>query len=118
ISKSREWDTLADAASPEAIAAAAEQLGCASVAFTYNDPVIFLEYAIDVADACRARGVKAVAVTAGYICAEPRRELFAHLDAAHVDLKAFTESFYADTCAGRLQPVLDTLEYLRHETGV
>jgi pyruvate formate lyase activating enzyme len=118
ISKSREWDTLADAASPEAIADAAERLGCASVAFTYNDPVIFLEYAIDVADACRARGIKAVAVTAGYVCDEPRRELFAHMDAANVDLKGFTERFYADTCAGRLQPVLDTLEYLRHETGV
>src|SRR5436190_6783121 len=84
ISKSREWDTLADAASPEAIAAAAEELGCGSVAFTYNDPVIFLEYAIDVADACRARGVKAVAVTAGYICDEPRVEFYAHMDAAHV----------------------------------
>jgi pyruvate formate lyase activating enzyme len=118
ISKSREWDTLADAASPEAIAAAADELGCASVAFTYNDPVIFLEYAVDVADACRARGVKAVAVTAGYICDEPRRELFAHMDAANVDLKGFTERFYADTCAGHLQPVLDTLEYLRHETDV
>jgi pyruvate formate lyase activating enzyme len=118
ISKSREWDTLADAASPEAIADAAERLGCASVAFTYNDPVIFLEYAIDVADACRARGIKAVAVTAGYVCDEPRRDLFAHMDAANVDLKGFTERFYADTCAGRLQPVLDTLEYLRHETAV
>ncbi|HEY3182039.1 MAG TPA: AmmeMemoRadiSam system radical SAM enzyme [Gaiellaceae bacterium] len=118
ISKSREWDTLADAASPEAIAAAAEELGCSSVAFTYNDPVIFLEYAIDVADACRERGIKAVAVTAGYICDEPRRELYAHMDAANVDLKGFTERFYADTCAGHLQPVLDTLEYLRRETGV
>jgi pyruvate formate lyase activating enzyme len=118
ISKSREWDTLADAASPEAIAAAAEELGCSSVAFTYNDPVIFLEYAIDVADACRERGIKAVAVTAGYICDEPRRELYAHMDAANVDLKGFTERFYADTCAGHLQPVLDTLEYLRHETEV
>jgi pyruvate formate lyase activating enzyme len=118
ISKSREIDTLADAASPEAIALAAEELGCASVAFTYNDPVIFLEYAIDVADACRERGIKAVAVTAGYVCAEPRAELFAHMDAANVDLKAFTESFYERTCAGHLQPVLETLEYLRHETDV
>jgi pyruvate formate lyase activating enzyme len=118
ISKSREWDTLADAASPDAIADAAERLGCASVAFTYNDPVIFLEYAIDVADACRARGVRAVAVTAGYICDAPRGELFAHMDAANVDLKGFTERFYADTCAGHLQPVLDTLEYLRYETDV
>jgi pyruvate formate lyase activating enzyme len=118
ISKSREIDTLADAASPEQIAQAAAALGCQSVAFTYNDPVIFMEYAIDVADACRARGIKAVAVTAGYICPEPRIELYEHMDAANVDLKAFTEEFYAQTCAGRLQPVLDTLEYLRRETNV
>jgi pyruvate formate lyase activating enzyme len=118
ISKSRELDTLADAAAPEAVAAAADSLGCASVAFTYNDPVIFLEYAIDVADACRERGIKSVAVTAGYICAEPRVEFFEHMDAANVDLKGFTESFYADTCAAHLRPVLDTLEYLRGETEV
>jgi pyruvate formate lyase activating enzyme len=118
ISKSREIDTLADAASPEAIAEAAEALGCASVAFTYNDPVVFLEYAIDVADTCRARGIKAVAVTAGYICPEPRVEFYEHMDAANVDLKGFTESFYADTCAGHLAPVLETLEYLRNETDV
>jgi pyruvate formate lyase activating enzyme len=118
ISKSREIDTLADAATPEAIAAAAERLGCASVAFTYNDPVVFLEYAVDVADACRERGIKAVAVTAGYICAEPRVELYAHMDAANVDLKGFSERFYADTCAGHVQPVLETLDYLRHETDV
>jgi pyruvate formate lyase activating enzyme len=118
ISKSRETDTLADAASPETVAAAAQALGCSSVAFTYNDPVIFLEYAADVADACRERGIKAVAVTAGYICDEPRRELFAHMDAANVDLKGFTEEFYSRVCAGRLSPVLETLEYLKHETDV
>jgi pyruvate formate lyase activating enzyme len=118
ISKSRELDTLADAASPEQIAEAAERLGCASVAFTYNDPVIFMEYAIDVADACRERGIKAVAVTAGSICDGPRVELYEHMDAANVDLKAFTERFYSETCAAHLEPVLDTLEYLRHETDV
>jgi pyruvate formate lyase activating enzyme len=118
ISKSREFDTLADAASPEAIAEAAHRLGCASVAFTYNDPVIFMEYAIDVADACHERGINAVAVTAGYMCAEPRAEFYAHMDAANVDLKGFTERFYAKTCSGHLQPVLETLEYLRHETAV
>ena len=118
ISKSREFDTLADAASPEAIASAAARLGCAGVAFTYNDPVIFMEYAIDVADACRERGIRSVAVTAGYMCAEPRRELYAHMDAANVDLKGFTEEFYAKTCSGHLAAVLETLEYLRHETGV
>jgi pyruvate formate lyase activating enzyme len=118
ISKSRELDTLADAASSEEIAAAAEALGCASVAFTYNDPVVFLEYAIDVADACRERRIKAIAVTAGYVCPEPRVEFFEHMDAANVDLKGFSERFYTDTCAGHLGPVLETLEYLKHETSV
>jgi pyruvate formate lyase activating enzyme len=100
------------------IAQAAKQSGCRSVAFTYNDPTIFLEYAIDVADACREAGVEAVAVTAGYICDEPRRDFYAHLDAANVDLKAFTEDFYRHVAGGHLQPVLDTLEYLEHETDV
>ena len=118
ISKSRDVDTLADEASPETSARAAEALGCRSVAFTYNDPVVFLEYAVDVAAACRARGIATVAVTAGEICAEPRRELFAAMDAAHVDLKGFTEDFYRTICGGHLQPVLDTLLYLRRETNV
>jgi pyruvate formate lyase activating enzyme len=118
ISKSREMATLADEASPERIARAAEALGCRSVAFTYNDPVIFHEYAIEVAQACRERGIKAVAVTAGYVCPEPRAEFYRHMDAANVDLKAFTEQFYHDTCAARLAPVLETLEYLRNETHV
>ncbi len=118
ISKSREIDTLADAASPETLADAAIKLECRSVAFTYNDPIIFLEYAADVADACRERGLKAVAVTAGYVSSGAREELFAHMDAANVDLKGFTEDFYAKTCAGHLQPVLETLEYLVHETDV
>lgn len=117
ISKSKEIDTLADAASPEAIAEAARAKGCRSVAFTYNDPTIFMEYAIDVADACREVGVKAVAVTAGYICPEPRAEFYAHLDAANVDLKGFTEDFYKHVCGGSLAAVLDTLEYLK-ETDV
>ena len=118
ISKSKEIDTLAEQASPEAIARAAVELGCRSVAFTYNDPVIFMEYAIDVADACREVGVKAVAVTAGYICAEPSREFYRHIDAANVDLKGFTEEFYKRVCIGHLQPVLETLEYLKHEADV
>ncbi len=118
ISKSREIDTLADAAAPETIARAALELGCRSVAFTYNDPVIFLEYAIDVAQACREIGIKTVAVTAGYMCAAPRAEFYRYMDAANVDLKGFTEQFYAETCAGHLQPVLETLQYLKHETDV
>ena len=118
ISKSREIDTLADAASPERIAEAAEQLGCRSVAFTYNDPVIFMEYAIDVAQACRERGIKSVAVTAGYICPEPRIEFYRHMDAANVDLKAFTEDFYKKVTGSQLGPVLDTLKFLKQETDV
>jgi pyruvate formate lyase activating enzyme len=118
ISKSRETDTLADQASPEKIALVAKQLGCRSVAFTYNDPVIFHEYAIDVAAACKKQGIKTVAVTAGYICEEPRKEFFAAMDAANVDLKAFDEDFYFKLTGAHLQPVLDTLEYLKHETNV
>jgi pyruvate formate lyase activating enzyme len=118
ISKSREMDTLADAASPERIAQAASEMGCKSVAFTYNDPVIFAEYAMDVADACHAQGVQTVAVTAGYIHAAPRAEFYAKMDAANVDLKAFTDDFYFKLCGARLAPVLDTLVYLKHETDV
>jgi pyruvate formate lyase activating enzyme len=118
ISKSREIDTLADEASPEAIADAAARLGCRSAAFTYNDPVIFMEYAIDVADACRARGIAPVAVTAGYMEPGPVREFYPHMDAANIDLKAFTDGFYKKVCAGSLQPVLDTIEYVANETDV
>ncbi|HXH72817.1 MAG TPA: AmmeMemoRadiSam system radical SAM enzyme [Mariprofundaceae bacterium] len=116
ISKSREWDRLCDEASPEMIAETAKNAGCDSVAFTYNDPVIFLEYAVDTAKACHALGLKTVAVTAGYIHPEARREFFDHMDAANVDLKGFNEKFYHDLCTGHLQPVLDTLKYLVHET--
>ncbi len=118
ISKSREVDTLADQASPEQIAATAKQLGCRSVAFTYNDPVIFHEYAIDVAKACHQLDVKTVAVSAGYVCAEPRAEFYQHIDAANIDLKAFTDDFYIHLTGSHLQPVLDTLIYLKHETDV
>jgi pyruvate formate lyase activating enzyme len=114
----REMDRLQDEASPQAIADAAIRLGCRSVAFTYNDPVIFAEYALDIADACHEKGVKTVAVTAGYIHAEPRREFYAKMDAANVDLKGFTDDFYWKICGGRLQPVLDTLQYLVKETNV
>jgi len=116
ISKSSEIDTLADEASPELIARAARALRCASVAFTYNDPVIFHEYAIDVAEACRAAGVRTVAVTAGEVCSEPREEFYRVMDAANIDLKAFNDDFYRKVCAGELQPVLDTLVYVKHET--
>ena len=118
MSKSREMDTLADAASPAELAATARRLGCASVAFTYNDPTVFMEYAIDVAQACREADVRTVAVTAGYICPRPREEFFAGIDAANVDLKAFTERFYRHVCGAELAPVLDTLVYLKRETRV
>ena len=118
ISKSRDMERLADEASPEAIAESAIVSGCKSVAFTYNDPVIFAEYAMDIADACHERGIQAVAVTAGYIHAAPRREFYARMDAANVDLKGFTDEFYFKLCGARLKPVLDTLAYLRHETDV
>jgi pyruvate formate lyase activating enzyme len=118
ISKSREFDRLTDRATPETIARAAGELGCRAVAYTYNDPVVFMEYAMDVAEACRARGIRSVAVTAGFMCEEPRREFYRHMDAANVDLKAFTEDFYWKVTGSHLQPVLDTLEYLRHETKV
>jgi pyruvate formate lyase activating enzyme len=116
ISKATQFDRLQDRASPDAIARAAKEMGAQSVAFTYNDPVIFLEYAVDVAAACREAGLKTVAVTAGYITAEARKELFGAMDATNVDLKGFTEDFYRTLCSGKLRPVLDTLEYVKHET--
>jgi pyruvate formate lyase activating enzyme len=118
ISKARDLDRIQDLASPGTIADAAFQIGCRSVAFTYNDPVIFLEYAVDVAQACRARGLKTVAVSAGYIAPEARSEFFRHMDAANIDLKGFSDRFYKDLCSGKLAAVLDTLEYLKHETKV
>jgi pyruvate formate lyase activating enzyme len=117
ISRSKDVDRLMDAASPEGIAGAALAYGAQSVAFTYNDPVIFAEYAIDTANACRQRGVRTVAVTAGYIHPSPAREFFAVMDAANVDLKAFNDEFYVRLCGGHLQPVLDVLAYIHHETG-
>jgi len=118
ISKARAFDRLGALASPEDIARKARELSCKAVAFTYNDPVIFAEYAIDIAQACRAEGVKTVAVTAGYMCAEPRAEFYQHMDAANVDLKGFTEDFYHKICFGHLAAVQETLEYLHRETKV
>lgn len=118
ISKSREVDTACNTGTPEDIVAAAQKYGCRSLAFTYNDPVIFMEYAIDVAKLAKAQGIHSVAVTAGYICETPREEFFAHIDATNIDLKGFTESFYRKLCHGHLQPVLETLVYLKQETKV
>ena len=118
ISKARELDRLQDAASPEDIVEAAIATGSRSIAYTYNDPVIFLEYAVDVAKVARRRGIKNVAVTAGYIDAAAREELYTFMDAANVDLKAFTEAFYKRLCTGHLGAVLETLEYLKYRTKV
>jgi pyruvate formate lyase activating enzyme len=118
MSKSREMDTLQQSASPDELAKAALETGCRSVAYTYNDPAIFLEYAIDTAIACRGNGIKSVAVTAGYFEAEPRAEFFQYMDAANVDLKGFTEKFYRKLTGSHLESVLETLEYIKHETDV
>lgn len=118
ISKSHEMDTLAAQAGPHDIARAAARYQCRSVAYTYNDPVIFHEYAIDVAQACHEQGIGNIAVTAGYVCAEPRAEFFQYMDAANIDLKAFSQRFYKKLCGGDFQPVLETLEYLLKETSV
>ena len=116
ISKSRDMDRLMDRASPKAIAQSAKKHGSKSVAFTYNDPVVFFEYALDSADACHEQGLKTVAVTAGYIHDAPRREFFAKMDAANIDLKGFTDEFYVKLTGAHLQPVLDTLAYVHHDT--
>jgi pyruvate formate lyase activating enzyme len=118
ISKAREVERLSDSATPEGVARAAREAGCTSVAFTYNDPVIFAEYAVDTARACRAAGIKTVAVTAGYITEEARKDFYSVMDAANVDLKAFTERFYEKLCFAHLGPVKDTLAYLKRETEV
>jgi pyruvate formate lyase activating enzyme len=117
ISKARDFDRLQERADPEAIARAAVACGSRSVAFTYNDPVIFLEYAVDTAVACHAAGVRTIAVTAGYVTAAPREALFRPMDAVNVDLKSFNDSFYRKLCGARLGPVLETLEYLASETA-
>lgn len=116
ISKSREVDSLAHSASPERIAQVAKDAGCASVAYTYNDPVIFLEYALDTAEACRQVGVKSVAVTAGYVCEEPMHAFFNGMDAANIDLKGFTDRFYRKLTGSEIAPVLDSIRYAVNET--
>jgi pyruvate formate lyase activating enzyme len=118
MSKAREMDTLADAASPEALATYCHQHACRSIAYTYNDPVIFLEYAEDVAMACHKYDIQSIAVSAGYITDQARPRFFRHMDAANIDLKAFTDRFYKRICGGSLAPVLDTLLYLHNETDV
>lgn len=118
ISKSKEVDIMSSTATPEMIAKAAADAGCKSVAYTYNDPVIFHEYAIDVAQACAEKGIKSVAVSAGYVMPEPRNEFYRYMDAVNIDLKAFSEDFYWKLTGSHLQNVLETLIYLKKETNV
>ncbi len=92
-------------------------MGCRSVAFTYNDPIVWAEYVIDTAAACRRLGVKTVAVTSGYITAEAREAFYENIDAANVDLKGFNDDFYRRLTGGRLEPVLDTLRWLARRNG-
>lgn len=117
ISKSRQVEILSQEASPKQIVEAAIKHGCRSIAFTYNDPVIWAEYAIDVAREAHRAGVRTVAVTAGYIQSEARKEFFRYIDAANVDLKAFTDQFYRSLAFARLEPVLETLRWLKHESS-
>ncbi len=116
ISKSRAVEKLSDSASPEKLAQTAKELGCKSVAFTYNDPIVFMEYAIATAKACHLLGIKTVAVSSGYMSKEPRAEFFQYMDAVNIDLKAFSEDFYYQLCGGSLDSVLDTLQYIYHDT--
>lgn len=118
MSRSKDVEAASETASPETVANAAAKLGCRSVAFTYNDPIIWAEYAIDTAKACHDLGVKTVAVTSGYITAEAREDFYKHLDAANVDLKGFSEDFYQKLTGGHLEPVLDTLRWLARETDI
>ena len=91
---------------------------CQSVAFTYNEPIITLEYTVNASKACHELGIKTIAVTNGYICPNPRKDFFEHIDAAHVDLKSFNEDFYRKITGSKLQPILDTLVYLKQQTNV
>lgn len=116
ISKSKENPKLLMEVSPQQIALTAQKENCKSVAFTYNDPVIFFEYAIDTAIECHKLGIKTVAVTAGYINPEPRIEFFKHIDAANIDLKAFNKDFYKKLCLANIEPILETIKYVKNET--
>jgi pyruvate formate lyase activating enzyme len=118
ISKAHEDDVLNKKSTPQNIAETAKEYGCKTVAFTYNEPIISMEYTIDVAKECHKLGVRTVAVTNGYICDEPRKEFFSYMDAARVDLKSFTERFYKEITGSSLQPVLDTLVYVKKHTNV
>ena len=116
LSHASQGDRIQGKALPDEVADAAVDAGCKSVAFTYNEPIIFAEFAIDAAQACRRRGIKTVAVTAGYISPKARGAFFGAMDAVNVDLKAFSERFYRKLCFAHLEPVLDTLAWIRRES--
>jgi len=118
ISKAKIDDARSAIAMPEDVVELAVNQQCPSMSYTYNDPVIWAEYVIDLARAAKARGLASIAVTAGYVTAEARGELFADIAATNVDLKAFTEGFYSKVTLAHLEPVLDTLIWLRRSTRV
>jgi len=118
ISKARITDRRSEEYTPRQVVDLAIETGCPSIAFTYNDPIIWAEFAIDVAREAHARGLATVFVTSGYVSPKAREEIFAHMDATNVDLKAFTEAFYAKYTLSHLAPVLETLEWLAKETRV
>ncbi|HOJ04633.1 MAG TPA: AmmeMemoRadiSam system radical SAM enzyme [Bacteroidota bacterium] len=113
ISRSRDPRHTCVEVSPTHVALAARTAECDAVALTYNEPVVYLEYALDIARACHERGIRTVAVTAGYIAADAREEFFAHMDAANVDLKAFSPEFYRRLCSADIAVVKDTLRHIR-----
>ena len=117
ISKARLNERRAeDGFTPERVVALARRAGAPGIAFTYNDPVIWAEWAVAVAEAAHQAGLYTAFVTAGYISPEARADVFRHMDAANVDLKAFTEDFYAKVTLSHLSPVLDTLEWLASQS--
>jgi len=118
ISKSRSDQVNSEHLEPETVVLAAIEYNCPSLAFTYNEPTIWGEYVVDIAKVAHQMGLKTVMVTNGYITREAVFDVYQHIDAANVDLKAFTETFYAKLTLTHLQPVLDTLKTLRHETNV
>jgi len=118
MSKSKLEDVNALYASPEDVVKLAQHYNAPSIAYTYNDPTIFGEYVIDISQLAREAGIKNVMVTAGYIDKEARKDVYKYIDAANVDLKAFSEDFYRKLTLSHLEPVLDTLKWLKNETGI
>ena len=118
ISKAKLDELQSTEVTPASVVDLAEAEGCPSIAYTYNDPVIFGEFVVDVSREARERGLRNVMVTAGYITPEARPEVFRFIDAVNVDLKAFSESFYRKVTLSHLDPVLDTLRWLHQDTGI